>query len=1088
MTNNLAFDRASATSAVEEYLARCRTLATSGSATDELSYYTDINTLLRRIGEQIDPKVTTIPEPTAINGAFPDVTIFEESAKVAVAPVEVKPETVALHDLLSREQPKRYAKSFGGGDVLISNLREIAWARLDEHDNLVELDRVVLTTTPLSAPRLGPDAGQRLHELLVAVCGRRTTISEPEAVACLLAYQARLISQRIRSVPDPRKLLSSVASSMHDALGINVNDNFFVPTIAQTLVYGLFSVWLESSDPIGFEWVGAQYGMKVRVIQSLYTAVVDPVFISECDLMPQLEATARVLNRVDREKFQADFNLRAIEYFYEPFLTRFDPELRDRLGVWYTPHEIAEYQVRRIHHHLQNDLGIADGIASDEVLVLDPAVGTGTYLRAVLDKIYSIHRDNGESEVIAASRTLEAALSRVIGFEILSSALVIAHLHIAHRLEVLGATVPPDRRLRIYLSNSLRGWGSGGGTPPTMALPGLEEELKASSHIKAHERVLVMCGNPPYEGFSAAESVEEQSLLSNWILPLWPVWGIRKHRLGDLYIRFWRVAVAKIAEQTGRGVISFITNRKWLGGRSFPAMRETIVRQFDHVFIDDLHGDVHEHYSGDGSIFTTATAVGIQRGVAITTLVKTPDAPVNPSAVHIRDLRGSGDNKRAQLECYGTSQEIDEGFRQHYPTADLRWKLIDSAAGDAPGIDEYFDFHLSGVQTVREEAVLHHNKNRLISRMRDYFDRSIDTAAVFRLHPGLSTPHSRYDPPLVRQKLLSASAFDESKIVRFLYKPFDERYMYWETKHKLLNEARANLLPAYLQRSSGPTSNYVLVPNQLAICAPATARRPGSARPPVTSAVPSFEAVDPNCRVFPLYRPPNGPASADDQTVLELDHESTPQLNISVCWLRALENLGIETNDDRRSEVVFFALVAIMYSPEWVSSIGTDNDDFPPVPLPSNPGDLLEAAQIGLMISRLSDVSVDVDGVTTGSIQPSLRGIGEPSNPPPEVVMLGNRNKGGTYIQADSMVKVDANGGWDNVPPAVWEFSVGGFQVLSKWLGYRHRDRGYIFTHIDLIRFTHLCRRISAILELQPHCDRLYQSATLATLEAPVHA
>ena len=134
-----------------------------------------------------------------------------------------------------------------------------------------------------------------------------------------------------------------------------------------------------------------------------------------------------------------------------------------------------------------------------------------------------------------------------------------------------------------------------------MPLPGMEEELRDSLRVKTTEKVLVVLGNPPYEGYSAAERDEERNLLDIWIAPLWPVYGLRKHRMGDLYVRFWRIAVKKIAELTGRGIISYITNRKWLGGRSYPAMRETIVQEFPQIVVDDLHGDVHDTtHPGDG--------------------------------------------------------------------------------------------------------------------------------------------------------------------------------------------------------------------------------------------------------------------------------------------------------------------------------------------------------------------------------------------------------------------------------------------------------------------------------------------------------
>lgn len=191
------------------------------------------------------------------------------------------------------------------------------------------------------------------------------------------------------------------------------------------------------------------------------------------------------------------------------------------------------------------------------------------HLAAVLRSIYDKHVSNGEPHEVALSRTMDAATSRVIGFEILPAPFVIAHLHIGRFLSGLGG-VELDGRLRIYLTNSLTGWPPHSPPEGLTLFPELEEELRGAEKVKHFEPVLVILGNPPWQGYSTAETDEERELLQPWLAPLWPVWGLRKHRMNDLYVRFWRMSIEKIASLTGRGVVSFITNRKWLGGRSYP--------------------------------------------------------------------------------------------------------------------------------------------------------------------------------------------------------------------------------------------------------------------------------------------------------------------------------------------------------------------------------------------------------------------------------------------------------------------------------------------------------------------------------------
>lgn len=1080
--------------AVDDYVADCARIARSGQATDERSYYTALNNLLTGLGETTNPPRTTIPEPAARAGDFPDVGLYEEFSQVLVLPVEAKPTDVTISELASRAQPASYARSFGGGHVLLTNLHTFAWAELDPTTGqLLVRDTVVVTDTPDTFTRPSPaarrDAGQRLAGMLDAACVLRTTITDPDHVARLLAYHATRMLEAVEASGDPKALLRPLATSMREGLGMELEDEFFGSTIVQTLVYAMFAAWLDIDEPARWDWQQTGYQLSIRAIAELFHQITEPAFIRRCNLTPHLDAAARVLRWVDRDQFSAAFDAAAIEYFYEPFLARFDPDLRDSLGVWYTPRDIAYYQVQRTHHHLRTDLGLADGLADDRVIVLDPAVGTATYLRAVLHKIYRHHLDNGEPQALAADHTRRAALTRIIGFEVLPAAFVIAHLHLNRHLASLGAPIGDDERLRVYLTNSLTGWGSGN-APPPVPLPGLEEELRESLAVKHSDPVLAVLGNPPYHGYSATDNPEERELLEHWIDPLWREYGLRKHRLGDLYVRFWRIAVRKIAGLTGRGVVSFITNRKWLGGRSFPAMREHILHSFQEVVIDDLHGDVHDTTNpADGSVFTTETATGIQRGVAITTLIRTgPNDDYEPATVHGRDLRGSGRDKREQLLEHA-AVSLNEGFEQRPVSRETRWKLTTSTAGDDPALDEYFDFYLSGVQPVRDEAVTDTDREKLAVRMRAYFDPNTSTDDVLARYSAFGAQRSRYDPERTRRRLLreAKAVFESARIVPFLYHPFDVRWLYWETRHKLLNESRRELLPYYVDLAAG-----TYVDSQYAIVAPQTPRRPGAARPALTSAVPGFHVVDPDARVLPRIRPSSGihsPEDVDMELPLQDPGGDEWRTNIRDDWLTAARAAGLDGDDTAVGDTVFYALIAVMYAPTWADAIGTDHDDFAPVPLPADPDALTAAADLGRRLSCLADPLTPVTGVTIGHLDPRYGPLAAPDATRPTDLTAGNRNAGGRWTRDDGgtagTVWWDHDHGWHNVPARAWEFTVGGFPVLTKWLGYRHHARGVTLTGDDIVAFTHLVRRIAAICDLASECEDMYQAALDHTLEPP---
>ena len=169
-------------------------------------------------------------------------------------------------------------------------------------------------------------------------------------------------------------------------------------------------------------------------------------------LVEVLDRTGAALNRVEPETFFARFaEDQAVQYFYEPFLEAFDPELRKELGVWYTPPEIVQYMVSRVDTVLRQELGLADGLADTRVYVLDPCCGTGAYLVAVLQRIATTLREQG-GDALLGDDLKRAAMERVFGFELLPAPFVVAHLQLGLLLQTLGAPLSDstNERAGVY--------------------------------------------------------------------------------------------------------------------------------------------------------------------------------------------------------------------------------------------------------------------------------------------------------------------------------------------------------------------------------------------------------------------------------------------------------------------------------------------------------------------------------------------------------------------------------------------------------------------------------------------------------------
>ena len=263
-----------------------------------------------------------------------------------------------------------------------------------------------------------------------------------------------------------------------------------------------------------------------------------------------------------------------------------------RLGVWYTPTEVVQAMVARVDNTLKQDLGISEGLAAENVVVLDPCCGTGAYLAAVLRRI-AANLDGQGLGALAGARVKQAATGRVFGFEIMPAPFVIAHLQVGLTLQELDAPLTDDgnERAGVFLTNALTGWEPHVNKP--LPFPELEEERDRAERVKQDQPILVILGNPPYNGF-AGLAVEEERALSNAYRTTRQVRKPEGQGLNDLYVRFFRMAERRIAEKTGQGVICFISNYSWLDGLSFTGMRERYLEVFDAVRIDCLNGDVRK--------------------------------------------------------------------------------------------------------------------------------------------------------------------------------------------------------------------------------------------------------------------------------------------------------------------------------------------------------------------------------------------------------------------------------------------------------------------------------------------------------------
>ena len=1056
------------TQAVHVYLKAIASVQRVG--TPELSHYTALNNLFNAVGGQLKPTVRAVVHHHESGPKQPDLGLFsqgnDESPDRGV--VEVKGIEADLDELIGSEQVGGYWAEHRL--VLVTNLRQFALVgedgggakavleRYSLGDDVGEFDE--LLRRPQAAAKRH---GVRLGEYLARVMEHRTTIAEPRELARLLASYARDALARVGDAEAERSL-ERIQQALERALGMHFEGDdgagFFRSTLVQTLFYGVFAAWVlwaRSGRAERFRWRDTVEYLQVPVLGVLFHQLTDRGTLRRLNLVDVLDWTEAALERVDADAFLAGFEQgEAVQYFYEPFLEAFDPELRKQLGVWYTPREVVQYMVARVDRALRDDLGIAQGLADQRVFVLDPCCGTGAFLVETLRRIAQSSEELGLGAAAGASLR-QAALERVFGFEIMPAPLVVAHLQIGLALEQLGMSLEQDQRAGVFLTNALTGWEEVVTEP--LLFPELEEERERANRVKRVRRILVVLGNPPYNGFAGVAVDEERELtqayreVSGGDVPRPEGQG-----LNDLYVRFFRVAERRIVERTGEGVVCFISNYSWLDGLSFPGMRERYLDAFDVVRVDSLNGDKYRtgkrtpEGDPDPSVFSTEEdPVGIQVGTAIATLVRKREH-LGAHDVEFRNLWGVG-KRSALLES--AESDADGLYEALSPVAGLGLPFTPSTvSGDWfswPSLPDLFPAYFPGVTTSRDAFLVDVDADALQGRISEYFDADLSHAEIGRRYPSVMKETKRFKARATRDSLLRRGGPLDGGVSRYSYRPFDDRWLYWDGETKLLDEKRAEYKP------------HVFGGN-LWLCA-AQHLRKGASEPQAmfTTRIGSYHLIERGALWFPLYL-------RDDQFG-ELSDGVKRTPNLSDPARRYIESHEATPSD------LFHHALATMHDPAYrEANAGGLRMGWPRIPLPDDGAALLASAERGRILARLLDSEADASELLDGSIAlPTTVDGSQMERSDFELAAgWGHFGNGGAVMpgqgrlsERGELVDVWLNDRvyWASVPRAVWEYRLGGYQVLKKWLSYReHKVLGRALRLEEVQWFSEVARRVSAVL------------------------
>jgi len=1001
----------------------------------ERSHYPALKELLDDPADGVDAVI----EEKGNKAGIPDFTV--KRRELLVGYVEAKDVGLDLDQVEKTEQLQRYLEAFP--NLVLTNYLEFRWYV----DGKRRQKEVLADRNGNQLQAKNADKVSALLDQFLNYTGE--IISSPEDLARQMARLTKAIRLATTTALDLERTggeLHQLKQGFSEVLLPDLNDADFADMYAQTISYGLFAARVgHAQNPGGEAFTRRTAGTYIPAtnpfLKRLFNTIVETDAVSQIDWA--IDDLVQVLSQVDMGSILENFGRRIrqedpVVHFYETFLAAYNAALRKSRGVYYTPEPVVSFIVRSVDAILKDrfdlPLGLADN-AKDPVTqkprvqILDPATGTGTFLYEVVKQIYRNLEEIGMANQWD-SYVRDNLLNRLFGFELLMAPYAIAHLKLGLQLQELGYQFQGKQRLGIYLTNTLDE-----ALKKSEILFGqfVAQEANEASIVKRDTPVMVVLGNPPYSGHSANKSEWISGLVHDYYyvdgLPL----GERNPKwLQDDYVKFIRFGQWRVSE-TGHGVLAFITNHGYLDNPTFRGMRQNLMQTFTDIYILDLHGNSKKkEISPDGS--SDKNVFDIQQGVSIGIFIKEPGKP-GLANVHHAELWGDRASKYESLNLLAINTTEWQVIQPQSPFYLLKpqnksleiehnegWKITDIMPTNGWGIATRKDYLL--VDFTREDSLNKFNDIAALSPQ--------EAISKYQIK---ESPHWGF----IEAKLQMSSDI-ENHVKPVLFRPFDIRYIYYEKCMIERGDHRFELMSHMLEE------NLSLIAVRRSETADASQHFYSSNHISVLHSTSSKEGNF----VFPLYTYPN---TKNEQGSLFV--EKSP--NFSSDFIAAIrEKLGYTPNP----EAIFYYIYAIFYSPTYRQRYAEFlKIDFPRVPLTSNDQLFKDLGAKGEELVALHLMkSKKLNKLIT-----KMNGTGD--NAVTEV----------TYKPTEQRIYINKDRYFEGIAPEVWEFKIGGYQVLDKWLKDRKKAKRTL-SFDDVLHYQKVVVALKETIQLMEEIDELIPS------------
>ena len=997
--------------------------------TREESYYKPLAAFLETFAGSIrKSRISVTISPQRTEAGNPDFRIWDGRQSI-VGYVEAKrPDESDLERVERSDQLQRYLTAFP--NVILTNFFEFRLYRHAQLINEVQIARSFIATELKVVPPVENE--EKLYDLLSDFHSFDIAPDyTPRTLAEALARRTRYLKDQVLlELSNKNNRLTGFYQAFQQYLASLTKEDF-ADIYAQTVTYRLFAASTRSDGDFtrknAFDNIPATIGILRDVFR--FISVEEPsdqlswIIEDICNVL-SVANVKKLLHRYYIEGRGSD----PVVHFYETFLAQYDPSEREQRGVYYTPEDVVGYIVRSLSIILKDYFEKPDGFACENVTVLDPAAGTLTFL-AEAAKIavneFSVSYGSGGKDRLIKNHILKDFYA----FELMMAPYAIGHLKMGFLLEELGYELQKDDRFKLYLTNTLELEDLAQSTLPGMS--SLSEESNAAGKVKKEQPILVVLGNPPYSGHSAnkgkwiSKEIREYHTVDGEPLdeknPKW---------LQDDYVKFIRFAQWKI-DSAGEGVLGFITNHSYLDNPTFRGMRQSLLNSFDHIYILDLHGNSKKKEKcPDGS--KDQNVFDIQQGVAIILAVKKPGLEKKISHANLWGLR---DDKYTWLRTndLGTTKWRGISPKSKFYFFVQRDEERLSRYEQYQKITEIFPVNSVGIVTSRDKFVIDANKEDLKRRINMFRDDNLSDEIIkktFNLKD-----KTKWKVKNARSKIRKEEDY-EAFIKLILYRPFDIQWIFYNddvverTRKEVMRQLQQENLALVGMRQYAydiDSYNYAFITEEI------TESR-------------IFISNKGIANIFPLYLYP-----AED--LYNGGEKYQREVNIDKTILEKLtETYGRAPHPEQILYYIYAVLYCNVYRNRYAEFL---KSDFPRIPFTADAGLFSKMASYGGSLIELHLLK------SKKLEKPAMQFHGRDDGRVGKI----------EYDSKKRLVKINREQYFAPLPAEIWQYQIGGYQIMEKWLKDR-KDKS-----LDLEEIKHYCRMASALIEtiaVQKKIDAAY--------------